>query len=574
MNRKDLRLKKCWIALLSALLVLCQLIPVAAATRIPFEDVPSNAWYYSDVLNAYNMGLINGRNDKIFAPDDLLTHAEAIKLAACMYQVYVDDAPFVVSYTPWYQIYADYCKENGIIGREYDWDKHITRGTYMDIFSRALPKEALPAVNTVDDGMIPDVPMTYRYAQSIYKLYRAGIVRGQDANGTCAPESYVKRSEVAAILTRMMDESKRVSFTLADPSLKPPTGTTAPEVTPGQPDVPTIAPGGNTGGSIGGNTGGTTGGTVGGNTGGTTGGGSPSEPEDPNQMPWEKPGAKQPSDYTYAEFSALSQIQQQAFENSFGSAEAFDAWLSRAHAGSTTPPTDPDQGGSGSGLNPWEYPNAKQPADYSYAEFEALAPEQQMAFQNHLGTAFDAWLDKVQGGNGGGNGDSGSGLNPWEYPGAKQPADYTYAEFEALSIAQQMAFQNYFGSIDAFDAWLQNAQGGSGDSGSDLNPWEYPGAKQPSEYTYAEFEALPLGQQMAFQNHLGSAFDVWLQNAQGGGNGGSGMNPWEYPGAKQPSEYTYAEFEALPLDQQMAFQNYFGSIEAFDGWLQRVNPQG
>lgn len=110
----------------------------------------------------------------------------------------------MVSYDPWYEIYVDYCYEKDIISRDYDWNQNITRGEYMDIFSRALPKEALQAINTVDDDMIPDVPMSYSYAASIYLLYRAGIVQGQDEYGTCAPESFVKRCEVAAILTRMI----------------------------------------------------------------------------------------------------------------------------------------------------------------------------------------------------------------------------------------------------------------------------------------------------------------------------------------------------------------------------------
>ena len=44
--------------------------------------------------------------------------------------------------------------------------------------------------------------------------------------------------------------------------------------------------------------------------------------------------------------------------------------------------------------------------------------------------------------------------NPWDEKGAKQPSEYTWEEFEALSAAQQMAFQNSFESIDDFDKWL------------------------------------------------------------------------------------------------------------------------
>ncbi|MBQ8275055.1 MAG: S-layer homology domain-containing protein [Clostridia bacterium] len=273
-----------------------------------------------------------------------------------------------------------------------------------------------------------------------------------------------------------------------------------------------------------------------------------------NQYPWEIAGAKQPSQYTWAEYMALPGEHQMAFQNSFGSTEAFDAWMTKA------------QGGGNTGKLPWELPGAKQPSQYTYAEYMALPGEQQLAFQNSFGSTeeFNAWLYKVQGG-------ENAGKLPWELPGAKQPAQYTYAEFLALPGEQQLAFQSSFGSVEAFDAWLQKAQNGGTDAGK--LPWELPGAKQPAQYTYAEFNALTGEQQMAFQSSFGSpeAFDVWLQKAQSGGTTGGGY-PWEAPGAKQPSQYTYAEFLALPGELQMAFQSSFGSVEAFDAWLQRVNP--
>ena len=49
-------------------------------------------------------------------------------------------------------------------------------------------------------------------AAAIYKLYRAGIVQGIDAAHNCNPDSNIKRSEVAAILTRMMNDEARIEF--------------------------------------------------------------------------------------------------------------------------------------------------------------------------------------------------------------------------------------------------------------------------------------------------------------------------------------------------------------------------
>ena len=252
--------------------------------------------------------------------------------------------------------------------------------------------------------------------------------------------------------------------------------------------------------------------------------------------PWEEPGAKQPQDYTWAEYTALTETQQAAFQDHLGAA-GLDTWLRKVTA------------------IPWEKPGAKQPKDYTLQEYEKLTLAQQLAFRLHLGTeGFEEWLLTDQ---------SPKEDNPWEKPGAKQPNDYTWEEFSALTIDQQIAFQNYLGDA-GFEAWLNKVQ-----SQMAGNPWEKPGAKQPADYTWAEFEALTAEQQMAFQNHLtAEGFEAWREKAQSQ----SGSNPWEAPGAKQPNDYTWAEFEALTGEQQIAFQNYLGA-EKFDAWMNRVLPE-
>lgn len=181
---------------------------------LPFTDVPESAWYYNDVLLAYRTGLINGKTATTYLPDDLMTCAEAVKLAACMHQKYTAGAVTLTNGTPWYQSYADYAKANGIISRDYDWNAPISRADYVAIFAHALPEAAFEAKNSVADDAIPDVKSSHPQAADIYKLYRAGILAGNDSLGTFLPDSMIKRSEVAAILTRMMDATARKDLTL------------------------------------------------------------------------------------------------------------------------------------------------------------------------------------------------------------------------------------------------------------------------------------------------------------------------------------------------------------------------
>jgi len=56
--------------------------------------------------------------------------------------------------------------------------------------------------------------MADSYGPAVYKLYNAGILEGNDAIGTFAPNTNIKRSEVAAIVNRMMHPENRKTLNL------------------------------------------------------------------------------------------------------------------------------------------------------------------------------------------------------------------------------------------------------------------------------------------------------------------------------------------------------------------------
>ena len=59
---------------------------MAPEEAFPFTDIEeTSGWIYESVKAAWEMGLINGKTDTQFMPDDNLTYAEAVKLAACMH---------------------------------------------------------------------------------------------------------------------------------------------------------------------------------------------------------------------------------------------------------------------------------------------------------------------------------------------------------------------------------------------------------------------------------------------------------------------------------------------------------
>lgn len=179
-----------------------------------FSDVLSTDWFADHVQTAYELGLVSGKTAAQFDPDGSLTIAETIKLAACVHSIYHTGAANFVNGSPWFRPYVDYAKQNGIISAEYSaYDQAVTRAQFAQICGSALPAEALPEINDVEDGAIADVSQSTRYGTAVYLLYRAGVLTG-DSDGSFHPAEAITRSEAVAIVTRMADRSLRRSVTL------------------------------------------------------------------------------------------------------------------------------------------------------------------------------------------------------------------------------------------------------------------------------------------------------------------------------------------------------------------------
>ncbi|MBR0442026.1 MAG: S-layer homology domain-containing protein [Firmicutes bacterium] len=228
--------------LLLALFLAQSLIPAQAYAVEDFSDVAPSAWYYSDVIKARDMGLISGYDDGSFKPENNIRYSEVVKLAACMNEKYSTGEITLPAGegSPWYKVYVDYAKEKGIISKDYSWTGTATRADVAEIFVNGLPSSALADKNSVAEGYIPDVGISHPQAAQIYRLYRAGILDGKGADHSFKPDARIKRSEISAILTRMMDETARVEVTLGPAPEPEVPGMPEPEV-PGTPEPDPIA---------------------------------------------------------------------------------------------------------------------------------------------------------------------------------------------------------------------------------------------------------------------------------------------------------------------------------------------
>lgn len=180
---------------------------------LPFTDVGQDAWYYDYVQSAYLNKIINGKSETIFDPDAGMTCAEAAKIAASIHMIF-NESSLSTPEGPWYQQYVDYCYGNGLIEESvvFDWEANITRAQMAYIFANCDPFDYwYEDINDVPITDIPDVSGATPFAHQILILYNKGIAVG-DETMSFHPDDSIKRCEVAAIISRIMDWKERIEL--------------------------------------------------------------------------------------------------------------------------------------------------------------------------------------------------------------------------------------------------------------------------------------------------------------------------------------------------------------------------
>ena len=92
----------------------------------------------------------------------------------------------------------------------FDWNANATRGQMAYLFSRCDTNPYY--INDVPLTDIPDVYDTTPFAYEILDLYNKGIAVGSDEYMTFYPDSQVKRSEAAALISRILCYDMRIEL--------------------------------------------------------------------------------------------------------------------------------------------------------------------------------------------------------------------------------------------------------------------------------------------------------------------------------------------------------------------------
>ena len=110
------------LSLVMAVCLLCASLPGYAASEGPidvnFSDVPDGAWYEEYVNLCASWGIIDGRTETTFCPEEELTRGEFIKLLCMIGEL----APYTMDTSiHWSQPYRQVINDNGVL-----WGLNIT----------------------------------------------------------------------------------------------------------------------------------------------------------------------------------------------------------------------------------------------------------------------------------------------------------------------------------------------------------------------------------------------------------------------------------------------------------------
>ena len=180
---------------------------LTATTAAQFSDVNTGDWFYQNVMDAVAAGIVSGRGDGTFGPNDRITRRDfAIMVSKLLLDG--EDAPEATT-TPFSDVSADdyalnaiaYCAENGIISGfdgEFRPGDNITRQEAASVM-----KNALELTGTTSELFADDAAIATWAKANVYACKAAGVFNGDD-NNNFNPTSTLTRAEAASIMVNAM----------------------------------------------------------------------------------------------------------------------------------------------------------------------------------------------------------------------------------------------------------------------------------------------------------------------------------------------------------------------------------
>ncbi|MCR4718654.1 MAG: S-layer homology domain-containing protein [Firmicutes bacterium] len=172
----------------------------------PFSDIEKVSWAKDAIVELYHSGIINGKEQGKFYPDDAVKRSEFAKMVTSLFKLnLIDDSfPFEdVSSDNWAYPYIKTAYLAGIVSgideKAFGGELNITRQDICTIVYRACVSCDIPINETVDKSLIDENEVSDYAKEAVRKLVRAGIISG-DENSRFNPNKNATRAEAAMIM--------------------------------------------------------------------------------------------------------------------------------------------------------------------------------------------------------------------------------------------------------------------------------------------------------------------------------------------------------------------------------------
>lgn len=190
------------------------------AQKIPFTDVPQDAWFFPMIQEGFERGKLKGYPDHTFRPGNSVTLPESLALTLSFFEINVKNIivePVIydgLNTQDWYAKYAQYAKDKMIMVPDskghLDPAKGITRGELAEIIYRMrMVKESGKAFDITTNWVTTEYKENYWKLKNppeweIFKGLRNSVIWQRDT------------TSFHAFFTRVWPSTARVSISLVD----------------------------------------------------------------------------------------------------------------------------------------------------------------------------------------------------------------------------------------------------------------------------------------------------------------------------------------------------------------------
>lgn len=201
---------------MTIMLAIVMVIMVTSASQ-PFSDVSptKDAWCYTQVMKAYEAGLINGYGNGLFGKNDPITRGQMVQI---LYNYYGEDCGTNSGFSDvpssaWYAKAVTWASKNGVVSGysngTFGPNNQLTREQMVTILYNVAGR---PATNTSALAQFNDRGQVAAYAVNGFSWAVSNKVVSGTSNTTLSPRGTATRAQVAVILIRYLENVEGVQF--------------------------------------------------------------------------------------------------------------------------------------------------------------------------------------------------------------------------------------------------------------------------------------------------------------------------------------------------------------------------